>query len=46
MEAENQSLAAIMTDLPAGDGLRDIVNETLRTASVEAIKFRRGDYNG
>lgn len=30
--------------LPENDGLRDIINRALVTASVEIVRFRRGDY--
>jgi hypothetical protein len=33
-----------MESLPEGDGARDLLNRILVTASVEAIKFNRGDY--
>jgi hypothetical protein len=44
MEAGQGALAPALGSLPEGDGLKDILNRTLVTASLEIIKFRRGDY--
>ena len=44
METEKASLQPLMESLPEGDGARDLLNRILITASVEAIKFNRGDY--
>ncbi len=44
METEKASLLPLMESLPAGDGARDLLNRILVTASVETIKFNRGDY--
>ena len=44
METEKASLLPLMESLPEGDGARDLLNRILVTASVEAIKFNRGDY--
>ncbi len=44
METEQASLLPLMESLPEGDGARDLLNRILITASVEAIKFNRGDY--
>lgn len=44
MENEKASLIPLMQSLPEGDGARDLLNRILVTASVEAIKFNRGDY--
>ena len=38
------ALAHLVDRLPEGDPFRDIMNRIVITASVEAIKFRRGDY--
>lgn len=38
------ALAHLVERLPEGDPFRDIMNRIVITASVEAIKFRRGDY--
>ena len=37
-------LTPLLETLPEGDDLRDFLNRLVITASVEAIKFRRGDY--
>ena len=44
MEAGKDTLAPALGSLPEGDGIKDILNRTLVTASLEIIKFRRGDY--
>jgi hypothetical protein len=44
MEAGKDDLAPALGSLPDGDGIKDILNRTLVTASLEIIKFRRGDY--
>lgn len=44
MEAGKDALAPDLGALPEGDGIKDILNRTLVTASLEIIKFRRGDY--
>ena len=44
MEAGKDALAPALDSLPEGDGIKDILNRTLVTASLEIIKFRRGDY--
>jgi hypothetical protein len=41
---EKEQLSTLMDSLPDGDGLKDIVNRTLITASLEVIKYTRGDY--
>ena len=38
------ALAPLVERLPEGDPFRDFMNRIVITASVEAIKFRRGDY--
>src|SRR5512139_1395965 len=37
-------LTPLLESLPEGDDFRDFLNRLVITASVEAIKFRRGDY--
>ncbi len=44
MEVGKQSLIPVLNSLPDGDGLKDILNQTLMTSSLEIIKFNRGDY--
>ena len=44
MEVGKQSLIPVLNSLPDGDGLKDILNQTLITSSLEIIKFNRGDY--
>ncbi len=39
-----ETLAPMLDDLPAGDHLRDILNQTMVTMSLEISKFYRGDY--
>jgi hypothetical protein len=41
---EKDQLSELLDSLPNEDGLKDILNQTLITASLEAIKFNRGDY--
>ncbi len=45
MKEEQGRLSAALDSLPEGDGLKDILNETLIISSLETIKFNRGDYN-
>lgn len=44
IEDRADELATLVERLPAGDPFRDFMNRVVITASVEAIKFRRGDY--
>lgn len=44
MEAGKDALVPALGSLPEGVGIKDILNRTLVTASLEIIKFRRGDY--
>ena len=44
MTREMENLAPILDLLPADEGLRNILNQTLVTASLEISKFYRGDY--
>jgi len=39
-----ENLTPVLDSLPADEGLKDIVNRTLITASREVTKFYRGDY--
>jgi hypothetical protein len=39
-----QAMLPFLDSLAEGDGLRDLLNRMLVTATVEAIKFNRGDY--
>ena len=41
---EKEQLSGILDRLPQEDGLKDIVHRTLITASLEVVKFNRGDY--
>jgi hypothetical protein len=44
LEHERDGLSPLLDALPEGDGLRDILNQTLATTEIEIIRFRRGDY--
>jgi hypothetical protein len=39
-----ETLAPLLDKLPAGNGLRNILNQTMVTMSLEISKFYRGDY--
>jgi hypothetical protein len=41
---EKEQLSSVLEFLPNEDGLKDIVNRTLITASLEVMKYNRGDY--
>ena len=41
---EKEQLSSVLESLPNEDELKDIVKRTLITASLEVIKFNRGDY--
>lgn len=41
---EKEHLSDILDRLPNQDGLKDIIHRTLVTASLEEVKFNRGDY--
>jgi hypothetical protein len=41
---EKDQLSKVLDRLPNEDGLKDIVHRTLITASLEVMKFSRGDY--
>lgn len=42
--AEKDQLSAKLDEIPNENRLKDILNQTLITASLEVIKFNRGDY--
>jgi hypothetical protein len=44
MTQEMENLAPVLDSLPADEGLRNILNQTLVTVSLEISKFYRGDY--
>lgn len=46
VEKGMEALKPALGSLPENDGLRDIVNRALVAASVEVVRFRRGDYLG
>jgi hypothetical protein len=41
---EKDQLSRVLDSMPNEDGLKDILNQTLITASLEVIKYNRGDY--
>ena len=41
---EKEQMSSVLDSLTNEDGLKDIVNRTLITASLEVIKYYRGDY--
>lgn len=44
MSREMENLAPVLDSLPAEDGLRNILNQTMVAISLEISKFYRGDY--
>ena len=44
IESETEKIIPLLDSIPEGDGLKDILNRALVTATVETIKFNRGDY--
>ncbi|MBW1702994.1 MAG: hypothetical protein JRJ11_13955 [Deltaproteobacteria bacterium] len=44
MAAEEEGLIPVLNSLPDRDELKEILNQTLITSSLEIIKFNRGDY--
>jgi hypothetical protein len=44
IDQQKEKLAPILDALPDGEKLKNIVNQTLVTASLEITKFYRGDY--
>ena len=45
LASEKSNLQQVLGTLPEGDELRDILNEALVAASLEEMKFNKGDYN-
>ena len=45
IESENENLKPVLVSLAEGEKLKEILNEVLVTASMELIKYKRGDYN-
>jgi hypothetical protein len=41
---QSRDLMPVLDSLPESDGLKDVVNQTVMTATLEAIRFYRGDY--
>ena len=44
LETENENLKPVLESLGDGDELKEILNNTLITASLEIIKYRNGEY--
>jgi hypothetical protein len=44
IDRETDNLAPVLDTLPEGEELKNIINQTLVTASLEVTKFYRGDY--
>jgi len=44
MESEAAKIAPLLDSMPDGDRLKELLNRAVVTATVEAIKFNRGDY--
>jgi hypothetical protein len=44
IDQETENLAPVLDSLPEGEELKNIINQTLVTASLEIAKFYRGDY--
>ncbi|MCU0590117.1 MAG: hypothetical protein MUC57_01415 [Desulfobacterales bacterium] len=44
LEEGRDALSRMNEALPADDGLKDVLNQTLITAELEIMRFRRGDY--
>jgi len=44
LKADNKRLVSSVNSLAEGDELKNILNQVIVTASVEIIKFDRGDY--
>jgi hypothetical protein len=44
IDKEKEQLSSVLDSLTEEDGLKDIVNRTLITASLEVMKYNRGDY--
>ena len=41
---QSRDLMPVLDTLSESDGLKDVVNQTVMTATLEAIRFYRGDY--
>jgi hypothetical protein len=44
IDKEKEQLSSVLDSLAEADELKDIVNRTLVTASLEVMKYNRGDY--
>lgn len=44
LERNISEMTPILDSLPDGDPLKDVLNRTVVTSTVEVIKFNRGDY--
>lgn len=44
IDKQTERLTAQLDSLPEGDGLREILNRSLITSSLEVVRFNRGDY--
>lgn len=44
IDKEKEQLSSVLDSIAEEDGLKDIVNRTLVTASLEVMKYNRGDY--
>jgi hypothetical protein len=44
MESETDKIMPFLNSLSDDDGLKDVLNRAVITATVESIKFNRGDY--
>jgi hypothetical protein len=41
---QSRDLMPMLDSLPESDGLKDVLNQTLMTATMEVIRYYRGDY--
>ena len=41
---QSRDLMPVVDSLPESDGLKDVLNQTLMTATLEAFRYYRGDY--
>jgi hypothetical protein len=44
LEEGRNTLSRVLGSLPDSDGIKDVLNQSLVTAEIEIIRFRRGDY--
>lgn len=44
MQSETENMLPLLNSLPDEDGMKDILNRSLVTSTVEVIKFNKGDY--